>query len=713
MKTWKIILSAFLCMVFVSQVKIPTFASNAPSVGSVEDFRKNQATTEVSLQGGIPRPVITLISKDMEVFPGQEFDLEGVATGEPFTKIQWSLSRDGGKSYQEVAVGSLKLTTQMQKNEPNHIPYFYKLRVENGGGHAEAIVQVIVSDTKEYEYKKFESNGVTVEGLIHKSIQNSELVVILQQSSLYPQLEQLLEKEHMPLRTYEIRLVDSAGERLPYIGTLEITFSVGSVFDSGTLRVFHERPDKQIETLHGGVDSGILKVSTDSLSPFMIEAPRSHVHAVEVETVGHGTVTPDGTVYVAKHESQSFVMTGDAGHEIKGVKLNGQAVSYSGNTYTLNSITQDHKLEVTFGKPSTGGGGGSGGGGSGGGGSGGPGGGSGNGSGVGPGNPDGSGDTGENGNNQPPGGGSPGDGGNGGQNEVFYQINVKTKGNGSVSPNTTVSVKAGESKTFYFYPQKGYKVGRVLVNGVEMSVLGSSYTFTAVTGHAELEVIFEQETSSAQRREQTITATAGEGGSISPEGVSTVRYGGDFYIYFQPDEGYQVSKVIVDNLETEVGNSYHFINVTADRSIHVEFEKSTAALEEVKRFGVSVKIQSGSGKASPDGNTWVNEGGNQTIHFYPSEGYEVSSITVNGKVIPGATQSYTLEDIQEDMEVEVAFAPVAITDSECGCPLCAMLGLGCICPLCWIILLVVLLASLLAGRIIYVKYKKNKNHKES
>lgn len=703
MKMWKIILSAFLCMVSVSQVRIPAFASNIPSVGLEGEFRENQASTEVSLKGNIPRPVITLISKDMEVLPDTEFILEAIVTGEPFTRIQWSLSRDNGKNYDEFVGDSLKLTAQMQKNTPDNIPYCYKLRVENAGGYDEAVVRVLVNDTKEYERKKFESNGVTVEGLIHKNIQSPELVVIQQQSNQYPQLEHLIAEGGVPLRTYEVRIVDKGNKYLPYIGTLEISFPVGGVFDSETMQVFHERPDGQIETLRGVVRSGMLRVSTDSLSPFMIEASRSNTHSVQVKVSGRGTVAPGGTVYVAKNESQSFVMTGDSGYEIKGVKLDGQAVSYSGNTYTLSRISQDHVLEVTFGKLSSGGGSGDSGG-----------------SGGGPGDSGGSGNSGgsgggsvgdsvSDGNSQSSGGGT-GDGaeggGNGTQNEVFYQIKVKTTGNGSVSPAETVTVRQGESKTFYFYPQKGYKVGKVLVNGVEMTVLGSSYTFTAVRGHAMLEVIFEKQTGSVHQREQTITATAGEGGGISPEGVNTVRYGGDLYVYFSPDDGYQVSKVTVDGNEVEVGNSYHFINVTTDRSIHVEFEKNAKALVKAATYAIKVRIENGNGTASPDGNIWVNEGGSQTIYFYPYEGYEVSGITVNGKAIAWTTESYTLEDIREDMDVAVTFAPINRGNLDCGCPLCAALGLGCICPLCWILLMLVLALFLFAGRRIYVKYKK-------
>ncbi|MBR6067531.1 MAG: leucine-rich repeat protein, partial [Bacteroidales bacterium] len=72
----------------------------------------------------------------------------------------------------------------------------------------------------------------------------------------------------------------------------------------------------------------------------------------------------------------------------------------------------------------------------------------------------------------------------------------------------------------------------------------------------------------------TITATAGENGTITPTGVVTVEGGANQCFSITPNEGYRIAYVMVDN--TNVTNDivegvYTFENVTADHTIHVEF----------------------------------------------------------------------------------------------------------------------------------------------
>lgn len=72
----------------------------------------------------------------------------------------------------------------------------------------------------------------------------------------------------------------------------------------------------------------------------------------------------------------------------------------------------------------------------------------------------------------------------------------------------------------------------------------------------------------------TITAAAGEGGDISPQGSVTVRKGEEQSFQITPHEGYHLQAVYVDDAETQTsGNVYTFSNVQADHSINVTFTK--------------------------------------------------------------------------------------------------------------------------------------------
>lgn len=72
----------------------------------------------------------------------------------------------------------------------------------------------------------------------------------------------------------------------------------------------------------------------------------------------------------------------------------------------------------------------------------------------------------------------------------------------------------------------------------------------------------------------TITATAGEGGTISPSGTVEVVDAHDQVFTFTPDEGYKMSQVLVDGKAVEATDSYTFTGVTENHTIEVTFEKT-------------------------------------------------------------------------------------------------------------------------------------------
>ena len=74
---------------------------------------------------------------------------------------------------------------------------------------------------------------------------------------------------------------------------------------------------------------------------------------------------------------------------------------------------------------------------------------------------------------------------------VVYSIEVTFEGNGSVTPGGTVVVNELNDQTFYFAPESGYRVGRLLVDGVSTSMSApNEYTFADVHGNHTLHVSF-------------------------------------------------------------------------------------------------------------------------------------------------------------------------------------------------------------------------------
>ena len=61
-----------------------------------------------------------------------------------------------------------------------------------------------------------------------------------------------------------------------------------------------------------------------------------------------GTVSPAGTTAVTEGDSFTLTITPDAGYRVESVVVNGETVTVTDNTYTLDSVTSETTIEVTF-----------------------------------------------------------------------------------------------------------------------------------------------------------------------------------------------------------------------------------------------------------------------------------------------------------------------------------------------------------------------------
>lgn len=79
----------------------------------------------------------------------------------------------------------------------------------------------------------------------------------------------------------------------------------------------------------------------------------------------------------------------------------------------------------------------------------------------------------------------------------------------------------------------------------------------------------------------TIQASAGEGGSISPDGRSTVVENGNIVYTITADTGYQIKDVLVNGESVGAVSEYTFKDVNADATIEAVFEASSEPAEPV------------------------------------------------------------------------------------------------------------------------------------
>ena len=77
----------------------------------------------------------------------------------------------------------------------------------------------------------------------------------------------------------------------------------------------------------------------------------------------------------------------------------------------------------------------------------------------------------------------------------------------------------------------------------------------------------------------TITATAGEGGSITPNGDVSVKEGASQTFAVAAGNGYEIADVLVDGSSVGAVESYTFSDVKANHTISASFSKTTSAAE--------------------------------------------------------------------------------------------------------------------------------------
>ncbi len=223
------------------------------------------------------------------------------------------------------------------------------------------------------------------------------------------------------------------------------------------------------------------------------------------------------------------------------------------------------------------------------------------------------------------------------ESNIYFRIYASSGTGGSISPDGMNYALLNDSITFSITPISSHKILDVTVdNGSKGPV--STYTFTNISSNhtifAEFEPIYFH-----------INASAGSGGSISPEGTIEVikTYSKTFSI--TPESNYKVLDVRVDNVSEGNVSSYTFEDISSNHTIHAEFSPEFDIVNDtivpkgnfISGFGVlGAAIQSGDDDLMVTARIKI---GNDT--FDPWGDYE---LPVTGNVNDHTTYSWDLND---------------------------------------------------------------------
>lgn len=158
--------------------------------------------------------------------------------------------------------------------------------------------------------------------------------------------------------------------------------------------------------------------------------------------------------------------------------------------------------------------------------------------------------------------------------DIDIEVNVKNTfdvitsvpgGNGTITPSK-IGVIEGSKVKITFTPNTGYMIDKVLVNGIEKTVIGNEIEIT----------VDEEKTVEVSYKEIPFTITVEEvtGATVDPDGIVTVNYGDNKDFTITANTGYKLVKVLVNDEEKALeGNILKLKNITSNMKIKVVVEK--------------------------------------------------------------------------------------------------------------------------------------------
>ena len=197
---------------------------------------------------------------------------------------------------------------------------------------------------------------------------------------------------------------------------------------------------------------------------------------------------------------------------------------------------------------------------------------------------------------------------------------------GTISPSGTIIYSLGSSASYVISPETGYKIKKILVDGVEIVVTAAdgaaqSYEFVDIQKDHTISAAFEQ-------RMFKITVVCGGNGKIEPSTTKDYAYGSEVAFVITPNDGYVIKDVLIDgvsNAKAKENAKYTFSNLRANHKIEVSFEVVT--------FTIVSSVGEG-GTMSPNQITTIkNWGENHSVTYTPNDKFVISTIVVDGEVI--------------------------------------------------------------------------------
>ncbi|MCK9490138.1 MAG: hypothetical protein M0Q42_12250 [Xanthomonadales bacterium] len=219
-----------------------------------------------------------------------------------------------------------------------------------------------------------------------------------------------------------------------------------------------------------------------------------------------------------------------------------------------------------------------------------------------------------------------------------FQIGASAGDNGAINPTGMLTVDYGDTPSFTVTPDTGHHLDEVSGSCIG-TLAGDVFTLEPVTADCALHARFAIDTFQ-------ISASAGDDGSIDPDGTITVDYGDTPSFTLTPDTGHHLDEVSGSCIGTLAGYVFTLEPVTADCALHARFAIDT--------FQVSASVGD-HGSIDPDGTITVDYGDMPSFTVTPDTGHHLEEVSGS---CSGALDGdvYTLDPVTADCALHARFA---------------------------------------------------------
>ena len=226
--------------------------------------------------------------------------------------------------------------------------------------------------------------------------------------------------------------------------------------------------------------------------------------------------------------------------------------------------------------------------------------------------------------------------------DEFTDLTVDSNGYADVTFDNDLII--GESATMTVVPKTGYRISKVLVNDVEVSLNDrNQYTFVELPEKMNIKVECEK----ISEKPEVSFDIKGKG---KVEFVGEAVVGKKATLRFTAEEGYRLSCVFINNQIVQLNNNeYVFESLPEKVDVKAVFEPVEESTDKVN---VNIHIK-GEGSVNFDRDLIV--GKSATMEVVPEEGYKIDYVKVNDIEVQLNKGTYLIENLPEILNVEVSF----------------------------------------------------------